>query len=359
MSGNHQNSWENAFSLEAKETDFHVKSADDINSEYIKRFAAAAGLDTGDTAVMIALMKIPYAIKGGFVTPDKDGWFSVQDVYNYTAANPHTMDTFLQVGFKQIEPTLYGVAEVSGHKVFGIDAYPDFLYLDKEDRIAVVPNAGKTLKIKHITDPKSLDAAFARTSPRRKMMYETTFLSHGGRKEGPRIIFDMDGVLAKWSDDWNKTVSGNSTWRTPGFFSSLPPHLGMVNLANDLISRGFDVYVITSPSGLSHSVGEKTEWIQKYLPQLPYRKILFVEKSEDKVRSIMPDSSYVIFDDYIGAVRRFDETGANIVKVTNNLSDTREPAIAKYTCSAMEGMTVPEVVKIYETGKSESIGLSS
>lgn len=121
-----------------------------------------------------------------------------------------------------------------------------------------------------------------------------------------RVYFDMDGVLADLLHGWlpylNEITGKNLThadvdmWglekvygipfskirkplHKPGFWENLPPYPGAIEYVLNLHSRGYQIYIATTPFPSDNCAWEKKLWFEQHLPFLaPTRLILIHDK---------------------------------------------------------------------------------
>lgn len=118
-----------------------------------------------------------------------------------------------------------------------------------------------------------------------------------------RVYFDMDGVLvdlmAGWMPYLNEVTGKNLTYKDvdmwgieevygipfseaqiplhqPGFWESLPPYPGAVEYVLSLHSRGYQIYIATTPFPSDNCAWEKKLWVEEHLPFLHYSRLVLV-----------------------------------------------------------------------------------
>lgn len=139
------------------------------------------------------------------------------------------------------------------------------------------------------------------------------------------VVFDMDGTLAKWEDNWDKSSLGANAWKQKGFFLGLSAHEEMINLAKELQKQdSYEVFVLSSVSRLENASLEKRIWLNNHLPSFKDSHILFVEDSCFKNICSCPNSNMIFFDDYKPCLNSVRGSGAITVLVNNNISKERE-----------------------------------
>lgn len=109
--------------------------------------------------------------------------------------------------------------------------------------------------------------------------------------EKPRVYFDMDGTLAVF----NKNATMEEVF-SPGYFRKLEPIKETVELAEELVERGYDVNIL---SGSCYTaLQEKIEWLREHMPFITPDHYVFVPVDADKSRFIPDPKHSVLIDDY-------------------------------------------------------------
>lgn len=131
-----------------------------------------------------------------------------------------------------------------------------------------------------------------------------------------RLFVDMDGVLAKWNYVSIETVT------TPGYFLGLAPQTTVVKAIEALCSRNeFEVYILSSVFVDNHSISEKNQWLDKYLPVIPEERRIFVPYGMRKTDAIEnPSSRDILIDDFTDNLRSWHGIG---IKLMNGINGTK------------------------------------
>lgn len=145
----------------------------------------------------------------------------------------------------------------------------------------------------------------------------------------PRLLIDQDEVLAetmlemvlRFNKDHgtNFSVGDIKTWdlsdsfiglekalhyfRQEGFFFSLQPTEGAIEVMKDLLGR-YDVFIVTAGDACSHV--DKERWILKYMPFFPAENIIFCKKKD----AVWGD---VLLDDAPHNLKGFEKIGLPII----------------------------------------------
>lgn len=123
-----------------------------------------------------------------------------------------------------------------------------------------------------------------------------------------RLFVDMDGTLAEF-----KTVDTLETLYEKDYFLHLKPNENVLGAIKQLIAdNDFDVYILSAYlTDSRYALEEKNAWLDKYLPELPQEKRLFVPCGTDKSVAV---PGLIRPDDYL-----LDDN-------TKNLSEWEPPA---------------------------------
>lgn len=123
-----------------------------------------------------------------------------------------------------------------------------------------------------------------------------------------RLFVDMDGTLAEF-----KTVDTLETLYEKDYFLHLKPNENVLGAIKQLIAdNDFDVYILSAYlTDSRYALEEKNAWLDKYLPELPQEKRLFVPCGTDK-SIVVP--GHIKHDDYL------------LDDYTKNLSEWEPPA---------------------------------
>lgn len=163
------------------------------------------------------------------------------------------------------------------------------------------------------------------------------FSLKNGRK--PRLLIDQDEVLAETMAEMvlrfnkdhgtNYTIQDIKTWdlsesfvglekalhyfRQEGFFYSLKPTDGAIEVMEDLISR-YDVFIVTAGEPCSH--GDKERWVKEYMPFFPIDNIIFCKRKGAVWGDVLLDDAPHNLNDFkdIGLPVIFDRPHNKTVK---------------------------------------------
>lgn len=133
-----------------------------------------------------------------------------------------------------------------------------------------------------------------------------------------RIFVDMDGTLAKWQE-----VNNESELYQKGFYENLLPNNNLLNGIKKLINEGKDIYILSSfLNGSEYALAEKNIWLDKYLPELPKDKRIFVNYGDNKTIYIpngITKNDYLI-DDHTKNLIDWEESGGTGIKFLNGIN---------------------------------------
>lgn len=135
-----------------------------------------------------------------------------------------------------------------------------------------------------------------------------------------RLFVDMDGTLAEF-----KTVDTLETLYEKDYFINLMPNENVLGAIKQLIAdNDFDVYILSAYlTDSRYALEEKNAWLDKYLPELPQEKRLFVPCGTDKsvaVPGLIRPDDYLL-DDYTKNLSEW-EPPAKGIKLINGINHT-------------------------------------
>lgn len=134
----------------------------------------------------------------------------------------------------------------------------------------------------------------------------------------PRFFIDMDGTLAEWRD-----IKSNSELYQKGYYESLKPNNYLLEEVKKLIKEGKDIYILSSfLSDSDYALKEKNIWLNKYLPELPVQKRIFVPYGDVKYKylpSKITSFDYLI-DDHTKNLLDWKEAGGTGIKFLNGIN---------------------------------------
>lgn len=135
-----------------------------------------------------------------------------------------------------------------------------------------------------------------------------------------KIYVDMDGTLAKWHSE--KSIEEVAS---AGYFRSLEPIISVVNAIRELCKTE-DVYILSSVFVDDHSINEKNEWLDKYLPEIPSKKRVFVPYGMDKSvylhSYIGTEHTDILIDDFTQNLKQWHGIGIKVLNGMNNTHGT-------------------------------------
>ena len=135
-----------------------------------------------------------------------------------------------------------------------------------------------------------------------------------------RLFVDMDGTLAEF-----KTVDTLETLYEKDYFINLKPNENVLGAIKQLIAdNDIDVYILSAYlTDSRYALEEKNAWLDKYLPELPQEKRLFVPCGTDKsvaVPGLIRPDDYLL-DDYTKNLSEW-EPPARGIKLINGINHT-------------------------------------
>ena len=134
----------------------------------------------------------------------------------------------------------------------------------------------------------------------------------------PSFFIDMDGTLAEWRD-----IKSNSELYQKGYYESLKPNNYLLEEVKNLIKEGKDIYILSSfLSDSDYALKEKNIWLNKYLPELPVQKRIFVPYGDVKYKylpSKITSFDYLI-DDHTKNLLDWKEAGGTGIKFLNGIN---------------------------------------
>lgn len=152
-----------------------------------------------------------------------------------------------------------------------------------------------------------------------------------------RIFVDMDGSLAEWIENESTDVLYEK-----GYYENLKPNEFLLQVIKELINKGEDIYILSSfLNDSEYALEEKKNWLDRYLPELPNDKRLFVKYGENKT-SIIPNGiskfDYLI-DDYSKNLFDWKDAGGIAIKFLNGINNKSKQ---------WQGLNVKENASLYE-----------
>ena len=152
-----------------------------------------------------------------------------------------------------------------------------------------------------------------------------------------RIFVDMDGTLAEWIENESTDVLYEK-----GYYENLKPNEFLLQTIKRLINKGEDIYILSSfLNDSKYALEEKKKWLDRYLPELPENKRLFVKYGDNKTL-IIPNGiskfDYLI-DDYTKNLFDWKEAGGIAIKFLNGINNKSKQ---------WQGLNIKENVSLYE-----------
>lgn len=133
-----------------------------------------------------------------------------------------------------------------------------------------------------------------------------------------RIFIDMDGTLAEW-----KNIESNKELYQKDYYYSLKPNINILNETKKLIEDGKNIYILSSfLTDSEFALKEKNLWLDKYLPELPREKRIFVPYGDSKYKylpSKITPSDYLI-DDHTKNLLDWQQAGGIGIKFLNGIN---------------------------------------
>lgn len=160
-----------------------------------------------------------------------------------------------------------------------------------------------------------IEAGKAETETMLKTIYNGVHIT-----DKQRLFVDMDGTLAEF-----KTVDTLETLYEKDYFINLKPNENVLGAIKQLIAdNDFDVYILSAYlTDSRYALEEKNAWLDKYLPELPQEKRLFVPCGTDKsvaVPGLIRPDDYLL-DDYTKNLSEW-EPPARGIKLINGINHT-------------------------------------
>lgn len=123
--------------------------------------------------------------------------------------------------------------------------------------------------------------------------------------------FDMDGVLANFHEHKNG-------WMLAGeydFIRNLAPFVESIALVNDMINKGYKVYILSLCRN-EEAKRAKIDWLKQYIPSLKAENIIILIGNAKKVEN-MKTRTGVLVDDKETNIKQWRKKGLKAVYVKN------------------------------------------
>lgn len=167
-----------------------------------------------------------------------------------------------------------------------------------------------------------------------------------------KIFIDMDGVLAEYRENCNE-----NDLMQKDYFLTLQPQWNMIKALEMLkeasYQMDFEVYVLTKvyPSMFTHSVNEKLQWRDEYMPSLYDSEFIMVngeeqEKSE-AIKEILGkdiDKDCILVDDYNHNLAEWTQNGGTAVKYINPINDKNKSFIGSRIAYTMDAYSIYSIL---------------
>lgn len=143
-----------------------------------------------------------------------------------------------------------------------------------------------------------------------------------------RLIFDMDGTLAKWN-----AVSDEQLFEK-GYFENLEPNLNLVVAVNKLLAYEEEkegIYILSSYlKDSAFALEEKNRWLDKYIPDIDKNHRLFVPYGMSKAEffneqglSPIKENDFLV-DDYTVNLNEWRKMGGTGIKFLNGINHSHK-----------------------------------
>ncbi len=330
-------------------TSIKVRKASDINTAILSKFVKSHELalsPEGKEALGALKLVVKYFLKA-----DSEGLYNLDQAFAFALDNPHLLKSFCSLGLGNLEAVSYAYGTLGNNTYLGVYVPPKF-YVAKERPFAMTELVGAS-NIVPVTI-SVWEKEKVKGDPDMYKVVETFFSQSQEIRKKPKVVFDMDGTLVRWDDDWSLGQYGVSAWKQPGFYEHCIPHKPMVKLCNDLIASGaYEVFTISPTNKIPRLVDERLRWNARYIPDLDSSHMLFVEDGRYTPGAIMPDKNTIIFDDYHLSLKGYatfcnDQRGFPVlVQVMNNLTIVSDPIVTEFTCNADQGLKIDEIPRMF------------
>jgi 5'(3')-deoxyribonucleotidase len=163
-----------------------------------------------------------------------------------------------------------------------------------------------------------------------------------------RILFDMDGVLAKYL--FGKPFEALFE---KGYFADLPPQTSFVEAAKKL-SEMYEVRVLSAYlEDSKYAYEEKQNWLRKYLPELPEEKWILIPCGIPK-GNYLESKDDILIDDWGENCKSWNEVNGRFFKVSASAADARKE-MSKWDYVLHPEMTADEIVKAVQDRINEEL----
>lgn len=166
------------------------------------------------------------------------------------------------------------------------------------------------------------------------------------------IFIDMDGVLAEYRENCTE-----QDLMQKDYFLTLAPQWNMIKAMEMLIEAsqdmGFSVHVLTKvyPSLFKHSINEKLQWRDEYMPSLFDSEFIMVngeiEEKSDAIKNqlgIDIDEDCILIDDYNHNLMEWSQNGGTAIKYINPINDKNKSFIGNRIAYTMDAFSIYTVL---------------
>lgn len=114
----------------------------------------------------------------------------------------------------------------------------------------------------------------------------------------PSIYFDIDGTLGYWYQNARGFVYPDEVLDpSQHYFRTIEPHPFMIDVAKQLVEKGYDVCVISAAD--RYTIKDKWEWLEEHCPFIPQENIFFSPLGADKNYFVKGNAHIsLLIDDY-------------------------------------------------------------
>lgn len=168
-----------------------------------------------------------------------------------------------------------------------------------------------------------------------------------------RLLFDTDGVLAKWNWDISPEKNNMHLLKEGHYFLERPEQENIVNTVHYLSIYRRSAYVLYNITAVlidaKNAWSDKHKWDDKVIPEIDREHRIFLPCGEDKI-DYVPDFdpwTNILIDDYGENCRTWASHGGTYIKVSVNAEDAEyEKKNHKYVIHP--DMTVDEIVAVID-----------
>lgn len=135
-----------------------------------------------------------------------------------------------------------------------------------------------------------------------------------------KIFLDMDGTIARF----NVRNALKRFENEKGFFANLLAYKGIEKI-NELVKNG-NVYIISASPNMYADLDKKT-WLQRYIPNLQSKNIIFCRIGQNKAKiienklNIKIDKTCFLLDDYTKNLMEWEKSGGTGIKRITKVAD--------------------------------------